>query len=219
MKIFVIGGHKCGTLSLHKWFKERKLKSIHGNFWCNNQELIENNDCFSDHFAEFYYVNKIQELLKYKNCLFILNYRPLEEYMNSLLKHLLNGNYINKINNWKWPSNFSDRILNTHKTNIFIINYFKKNNLLDKLLVINICNGNNKENTRKLEKFIKLPLKKNILIKKNDHNLLPLNNINIKKYLNKFDIEIKSEYEKIYKEISNEEYLNFLDLLNNKDIT
>lgn len=70
-----------------------------------------------------------------------------------------------------------------------------------------------------LENFIKLPLKKNILIKKNDHNLLPLNNINIKKYLNKFDIEIKSEYEKIYKEISNDEYLNFLDLLNNKEIT
>tara|TARA_B110001469_G_scaffold26919_3_gene27672 strand:- start:2009 stop:2428 length:420 start_codon:yes stop_codon:yes gene_type:complete len=139
--------------------------------------------------------------------------------MNSLLKHLLNGNYINEKNNWKWSSNFSDRILNTHKTNNFIINYFKKNNLLDKLLVINICNSNNKENTRKLEKFLKLPFKKNILIKKNSHNLLPLSNINIKKYLNKFDIEIKSEYEKIYKEISNDEYLNFLYLLNNKEIT
>jgi hypothetical protein len=213
MKVFVVGGHKNGTFSLHTWFEKKGLKSIHGKFWCNNKKLIENNDCFTDNFSEFYYINKIPELLKNKNSLFILNYRPLNDYMYSLLKHLLNGNNINELNNWRWPSNFSERILNTYKTNNFIIMYFKKHNLLDRLLVINICNGNNEENTRKLEKFLNLPFEKDILLEKYNHNLLPFDDINIKKYLNKFNEEIKSEFDKVYKEVSEEQYLKFLDFI------
>ena len=173
MKIFVIGGHKNGTYSIHNWFLERGLKSIHGNFWHQNENLIQQNDCFSDHFAEYGLTYKIIELNeKYPEAKFILNYRPLGDYMNSLLKHLLNGNYNNDF--WKWPSDFSERIINTHKVNYFAVNYFKKINRLDKLLIINVCNGENIKNTRILEKFLDLPYEKDIILKKITHHLLPI---------------------------------------------
>ena len=212
MKVFVIGGHKNGTYCLHEWFIGRGLKSIHGNFWHKKENLIQQNDCYSDHFAEFGLTHKIIELNeKYPEAKFILNYRPLKDYMNSLLKHLLNGHHNN--NFWKWPSNFSERIINTHKVNYFAVDYFKKINKLDKLLVINICNGENEKNTRILEKFLDLPYEKDIILKKMTHNLLPISHPDIQKYYEIYKDDIEDEINKVKEELTEEKYLGFLNLM------
>lgn len=219
MKIFVIGGHKNGTFSLHNWFLKKGFKSIHGQFWSDNKNIIDENECFSDHFAELGNYKKIKYLNEtYPNSLFILNYRKLDDYINSLLKHLLNGclnndNNLNK-NEWGWDNDeesFSSRIVNTHLSNNYIYNYFNNNNLLNKLLIINICDGNNKENTIKLEKFLNLEHNEQIILEKVNHNLLPLNDENIYKYYKIFEKEILYEKEIIKNNITNESYLNFIN--------
>ena len=175
---------------------KKKLKSIHGNHWPNHPIIIEENDCFSDHFAEFGYTNKVIELVnKYPESKFILNYRPLEDYKKSLLKHLLNGQYEyenSKLDDkerdkiWRFRDNYSERIINTFKVNNFIVNFFKNNNILDKLLVINVCNCENELNTRILEKFCNLPFEKHIILEKCDHKLKSLDSPEIKYYYEKY---------------------------------
>lgn len=223
MKVFVIGGHKNGTLSIHNWFVRRGLKSFHlGSMWkqINGKwdfihvlvDKFPEFNCYSDHFAEYGFTNQIIELHnKYPEAKFILNYRPLNDYMNSLLKHLLNGNNFNS--GWKWPSNFSQRIINTHKVNYFAVNYFKKKKILNKLLVINLCNGENIKNTRILEKFLSLSPNKNIILKKYTHNLLPIYHPYIQKQFKIYQKEIKEEVKKIKEELTDEKYLGFLKLL------
>jgi hypothetical protein len=223
MKVFVIGGHKNGTLSIHNWFVRRGLKSFHlGSMWkqINGKwdfmpvlvDKYPEFNCYSDHFAEFGFTHKIIELNeKYPEAKFILNYRPLNKYMNSLLKHLLNGNNFNS--DWKWPSDFSQRIINTHKVNYFAVDYFKKNNKLDKLIVINVCNGENEKNTRILEKFLDLPYEKNIILKRMTHNLLPISNPKIQKYYKLYKDDIELEINKVKEELTDEKYLGFLKLL------
>ena len=79
------------------WFIRRDLKSCNGKHWYENQHEIKNFDCFSDHFAEFGFIDSIKKLdNKYPNSLFILNYRSLPSYINSLLKHLLWGNVLTR---------------------------------------------------------------------------------------------------------------------------
>ena len=78
-----------------------------GQKYTKKHKLINDNDCFSDHFAEFHYIDSIKRLdKKYPDSLFILNYRNLQDYMNSLLRHLLWGNILNNklilSNNWRW---------------------------------------------------------------------------------------------------------------------
>ena len=223
MKVFVIGGHKNGTLSIHNWFSRRGLKSFHlGSMWkqINGKwdfmhvlvDKYPEFNCYSDHFAEYGFTNQIIELHnKYPEAKFILNYRPLNDYMNSLLKHLLNGNYNNDF--WKWPSNFSKRIINTHKVNYFAVDYFKKINKLDKLLVINVCNGENEKNTRILEKFLDLPYEKDIILKKMTHNLLPISHPRIQKYYQIYKDDIEDEINKVKEELTEEKYLGFLNLM------
>ncbi len=213
MKIFVIGGHKCGTTSLHEWFLSKNLKSIDGQFWAGKpntsefkKELVDNNDCFSDHFAEYNKGYIIRKLFKaYPDAYFILNYRDLESYCKSLLNHLLNNELENK--NWRWSGNgsgFANRIINTHNTNQYALKYFKK--YPKKLLVINVCNGKNIENTRKLEKFLNLPVEHDKNLGKIDHRLKPLDDPIIQEYYKKYKSEIDHEYSKIYKKISNKKY-------------
>ena len=212
MKVFVIGGHKNGTFSIHNWFLDRGLKSIHAKYWIKDDKLIEENECFGDQFAEYGLTHKIIELNeKYPEAKFILNYRPLRDYMNSLLKHLLNGHHNNDF--WKWLSDFSERIINTHKVNYFAVNYFKNKNILDKLLVINVCNGENEKNTRILEKFLDLPPKKDIILKRMTHNLLPISHPEIQKYYEIYKDDIEDEINKVKEELTEEEYLGFLKLL------
>ena len=170
MKIFVIGGHKNGTWSLHNFFINNGLNSVHGNFWMNQgKHFIDKYDCFSDHFAERlinlteqYKTNPVVQLLEwYPDSIFILNYRDLYGYIKSVCNHL-SINYI-KNNTWKWKDpnkqggetikSVSERIINTHNSNKFIIDYFKKNKLMNRLLVLNIL-GNESTNTNILNNFL-----------------------------------------------------------------
>ena len=106
-------------------------------------------------------------------------------------------------------SDFSERIINTHKVNYFAVNYFKNKNILDKLLVINVCNGENEKNTRILEKFLDLPPKKDIILKRMTHNLLPISHPEIQKYYEIYKDDIEDEINKVKEELTEEEYLGF----------
>lgn len=214
MKIFVIGGHKNGTKSIHEWFIKRGLKSCHGDHWYRNQHIIKTFDCFSDHFAEFGFIDSVKKLdKKYPNSLFILNYRTLPSYINSLLKHLLWGNV--KERKWKWNTpgraTFSQRIINTHNTNQYAINYFrlKKN---QQLLVINLCNGENENNTKILENFIGLKHNPEILLDHKTHNIPSLDEPDMKNEYIKNINKINTETDIIYKHISDKDYIDRLDL-------
>ena len=239
MKIFVIGGHKNGTVSINQWFIKRGFKSCHGQFWYENPDIIEKYDCFSDHFAEFNYapsyntpnkptmdcVHAIQELDKrYPNSLFILNYRDLSGYINSLLRHLLLGNICNKKQNiQKWSLDFPGvpfykRIINTHYTNEYAINYFKRapcHNKTDnngKLLVINICNGENEDNTKILENFIGLEHNPDILLEQFTHGIPSLEDNEMNKEYVENKHTIKTNIDRIYTTINDTSYTSKLDL-------
>lgn len=233
MKIFVIGGHKNGTESIHQWFIKRGLKSCHGKRWYQNQDIIEKYDCFLDHFGEFNYaplhntpnrptkdcIHAIQELDdRYPNSLFILNYRDLSGYINSLLRHLLWGNIIIKkknIRRWSWnfpEVPFSKRIINTHYTNEYAINYFNKTENKGKMLVINVCNGENENNTKILENFIGLKHKPDILLEKYSHGLPSFEDNEMKKEYENKKNKIEKETNKIYNTINETIYTSKLDL-------
>lgn len=210
-KIFCVGGHKCGTFSLHIFFSNCGLKSIHGKRWALpvNNKLIINNQCFSDHFAEFGYAIKqfIRLIKQYPNAKFILNYRHLDPYITSVYKHLARETETN--GNWTFdvtPGPFIlTRIMNTHKTNKFIYEYMKKHNKMDQLLIINITNGKNEENTKLVKNF--LGITNDVTITNNIHKIVQ--KVNIDNIFNKY---IKHyNYVKNNIKITNKEYSKYLD--------
>lgn len=105
IKIFQIGFNKCGTVSLHKFFKSNGLKSIHWdegrlakrilkNFQQNLPLLngYENYDCFTDMESQsdniFIYLTHFKELDKqYPDSKFILNVRNREQWIESRINH------------------------------------------------------------------------------------------------------------------------------------
>ena len=215
-KIFVVGGHKNATLSLHHYFLSHNLKSIHGDFWIKKTDMIKNNDCFSDHFAEFVNLNDkhpIEMLVyEYPNSKFILNYRSLQGYIKSLCNHLSIGTEESDVNfSWLHPkiqvSEVIERIRNTHFSNMKIINYFKKNNLMDKLLVLKIDYTNDKRNQYLLDSFLNLNGQEFINVKhfKLDPLELEKQKLAINKHIKKYEEVCKNI------NISDEEYLDYLD--------
>jgi hypothetical protein len=105
MKIFQIGFNKCGTVSLHKFFLDNGLKSIH---WDNgnlakriNQNYLkglpllkgyEDYDCFTDMECQkeniFIYLSLFRELdRQYPGSKFILNVRDKSDWIKSRIKH------------------------------------------------------------------------------------------------------------------------------------
>ena len=105
MKIFQIGFNKCGTTSLHKFFLDNGLKSIHwdsGNLAKKIHRNSKSNlplltgykdyDCFTDMESQmdniFIYLTLFKELDKqYPGSKFILNVRNREEWIESRIKH------------------------------------------------------------------------------------------------------------------------------------
>jgi hypothetical protein len=115
-KIFQIGFNKCGTSSIHKFFKENGLSSIH---WGKGRlaQIINANskrgaplltnldqfDCFTDMENMkrdiYIYLTHYKELDKqYPNSKFILNTRPVDKWLLSRSKH---GNYLQIFKNMK----------------------------------------------------------------------------------------------------------------------
>lgn len=125
IKIFIIGFNRCGTRTLHYFFKDNNLKSIH---WDNNNlvdvfennikngnKLLENgktinkkvnsncNYCEANVFSDMtkHIINKdakdyYKRLDKdYPNSKFILNIRNVDKWIQSRIKHN-NGNVLNE---------------------------------------------------------------------------------------------------------------------------
>ena len=134
-KIFVIGFNKTGTKSLHNIFKSSKIKCIHTT-QCVMQ-IIDKHDAFADgnhlNFNEYYE--------KYPDSLFILNTRPIKNWLISRYKHA-KAPWNNFRNNcWCWPvSEFKTNSWITtrekHYENIF--DFFNEPDRHKQLFVVNI---------------------------------------------------------------------------------
>ncbi len=79
-KFFVIGHPRAGTTSLHRFFQNAGLKSCHTASYWRTAEF----DCFSDrgNFQPFRAYDRY-----YENARFILNTRPLENWLISCFTH------------------------------------------------------------------------------------------------------------------------------------
>lgn len=104
-KIFQIGFNKCGTTSIHQFFLNNGLRSVHWDLG-NLAKTIQNNHqqnkpllgdyelyhCYTDMESTsdniFIYLTHYQELDKqYPNSKFILNVRNVDDWIQSRLKH------------------------------------------------------------------------------------------------------------------------------------
>lgn len=227
-KIFILGGHKNGTLSLHNFFHKSGLKSFHGGSMCYKingaWDFLHNMiwkhpqfNCYGDHFAEFFNtkngpkIEDIKKLIDIPGSKFILNFRNKEDYIHSLFNHISWGSQYK--NRWSFETdNFTikQRVTNTHYCNQAIIKLFRELNIMDRLLVINICNGNNEVNSKLINNF--LGLKNNISLE----NTLHEHKINKDKIAEKHN-ELKKKYKHILDDtlqninITNEEYISNLE--------
>ena len=225
-KIFCIGGHKCGTFSLHNFFINCGFKSIHGGFWATEKNEFKLNkfDCFSDHFAEFdFAIERFKYLInRYPNAKFILNYRHIKPYVKSIYKHVAfgteNGGWWNLQNT---PGDcIAKRVIHTHNTNLFIYNYMKSNNMMDQLLIIDITSGKNKENTILLKKF--LCINNNIKLENNRHfssDDKEKIDMAFNKHIRHYEIALEKTShicDKEYSDYLDKEYQRSLDRINKK---
>jgi hypothetical protein len=109
-KIFQIGFNKCGTLSIHNFFLDNGLKSIHWdesklaetidkNFKSNKKILLEYEeyDCFTDmenldpsmdKVSIYSHVRYFKQFdIQYPNSIFILNQRNIDDWILSRKNH------------------------------------------------------------------------------------------------------------------------------------
>ena len=131
-KIFVIGSNKTGTTSFHNLFLKQGLKSQHDLIW-----KLNDYQCFSDGIYDSS-ANNI-----YKNChatfpnsLFILNTRPLYDWLYSRANHCC----LLKTSKMKgWPPNYKTYLSWIEWRIEYyndVLNYFVDNK--DKLIICNI---------------------------------------------------------------------------------
>ena len=90
-KVFCIGFNKTGTSSLHRFFQESGLKSLHGGRWAINSRLRKGkhhflkHQCYSDdEQADFRALDAW-----FPGSLFILNDRSDKAWLYSRIKHVL----------------------------------------------------------------------------------------------------------------------------------
>lgn len=148
-KIFQIGFNKCGTTSLHEMFIESGLNSIHwgggniakkiySNIKQNKQLLdgVDQYDCYTDiedvDTNSFPFIQNYELLDKmYPNSIFILNTRPLDNWIRSILNHQsgLYANTFKKVLGVKTDEElvriWSDQWIDHHNK---VIEYFKDRN-------------------------------------------------------------------------------------------
>lgn len=200
-KIFVIGFNKTGTTSFHFLFKKLGINSSH-NWNIPVIDEIDDYDAFTDrshdNFREYYY--------KYPNSLFILNTRPLKNWIISRYKHARNENWKES---WCWPISLKKTLgwIN-HREKLFteILNFFKDKP--DKLILVNI----EKENwqdfiVKKLkEKNYKIEEMKNIKVKS---NVCDINNV--REYINNIE-ESVNKYLEILNKSKDELFIKNLDI-------
>lgn len=183
-KIFQIGFNKCGTVSLYvlfQFYTEPKIKSVHWEdgklassmFYNlqNNKKLLDNyNDVifFSDMetciLGKYHYMFKFFDILdtQYPKSKFILNTRPIKNWIQSRLNHkiiydnpnelLNNESYLSSQINF-YKTNSIDEIIsiwidewNYHHNKV--INYFKDRP--DDLLIFDI----EKDSLDKIKNFL-----------------------------------------------------------------
>jgi hypothetical protein len=109
-KIFQIGFNKCGTVSVYHFFENNGLKPIHWDMgrladtikrnYESNLPILngyEGYDCFTDmenvnnnNYAHLTYYKEFD--IQYPNSKFILNIRPIDNWIKSRLNH---PNYLN----------------------------------------------------------------------------------------------------------------------------
>jgi len=80
VRYFVIGHPRCGTTSLHRLFQANGLRSFHGaRDWPTGRY---------DAFSDFGQVRPVAAYDRtYPNARFILNFRPLRKYLDSIATH------------------------------------------------------------------------------------------------------------------------------------
>jgi len=142
-KIFCIGFNKTGTSSLHQYFINSHLSSIHNMKWAHLSNNASDNDLIN-------YINKFDCLCDgeqpdfirlntlYPNSNFILTIRPMKSWLESRIKWILkiypkkrkNGLMDNEF--FKHPENAIKKWINDRNTyHKHVMKYFKnKNNLL-----------------------------------------------------------------------------------------
>ena len=127
-KIFVVGHPRTGTKSIHRLFRENGLSSFHGS----GNWLTRHYDCFSDrgNFQPYLWMEKA-----YPNSTFILNTRPVYNYIRSVIKHRFGRG--EKSSGWFEPSvtNIQNEIIERNRDFMkFVRNFRGKSNFL----VVNI---------------------------------------------------------------------------------
>tara|TARA_Y100000816_G_C26095250_1_gene579451 strand:+ start:136 stop:2451 length:2316 start_codon:yes stop_codon:yes gene_type:complete len=132
-KIFAIGFNKTATTSLYKLFLDLNYNAKHITYHTQSAiHIIHQYDAFSN--GEHYNFEKYYE--EYPNSLFILNTRPIFNWLCSRYKH---AEYENFSNSWCWP-------ISREKTNTWfssrekhfknVLNFFKY--IPNKLFIVNI---------------------------------------------------------------------------------
>lgn len=181
MKIFVIGFNKTGTTSIDNIFRRLKINSIHTPkpaVLC----MIDKYDAFTDgghaFFKDYY--------KRYPDSLFILNTRPLFNWLVSRYKHAKNHGFKNC---WCWPvtkQRTQKWILDREKHHKKVLDFFKDKP--KQLLVVNI---EKKGYENIISKFIgkgniNIKVKKNTI---NDNNIDGIDKI--KENVSKFILDLK----------------------------
>ena len=144
---------------------------MHGCFWVNDDRLLETHDFFSDNFAEFESSRgRIAELARrFPDALFILNYRPSPAYVRSVYSHVVLNKFRVPRRRWNIDScgrrDILSRIISTHETHEHALHIFGLDSDASplssrveskRLLVINVCNGENVRNKALLDNFLGL---------------------------------------------------------------
>ena len=93
-KIFVIGFNKTATSSFHALFNLLGINSVHTDVPI--MEIIDDYDAFTDG----YHLKFTDYFNKYPDSLFILNTRPIKNWLVSRYKHSVTENWSDC---WCWP--------------------------------------------------------------------------------------------------------------------
>lgn len=183
-KIFLIGFNKTGTTSFDNLFKILNINSTHECSDIPILDMINKYDAFTD--GE--HLNFVEYYKKYPDSLFILNTRPMKNWLISRYKHAQHHHFSEC---WCWPvseekTNEWITVRETHHKNV--LNFFK--NKLNQLLIINIeKNGwedvvikylQNFNNVKKDEKISNIKIHENKRDKSSiDNNKIKLINDNV----------------------------------------